>query len=226
MDFKYFEKISDKALLKDLVRVSKLLNKKYVSTTEYNIHGCYSDSTVKERFGGWNKAIIAAGLKVCNFGKIPKQLLLRNLEKIWKSLGRLPQKRDMKRHLSQYSATAYRNNFGKWSIAIKELNKFVKNKKRYLIRLKENEKIQSFKLNKAVLYKKKKHSRNINYRTRYLILTRDRYKCRACGASPSDDRHVKLEIDHIIPWSKGGDSTIDNLQTLCSRCNNGKGDYV
>ncbi|MBR2352886.1 MAG: HNH endonuclease, partial [Clostridia bacterium] len=41
------------------------------------------------------------------------------------------------------------------------------------------------------------------------------------GATSRDG--VKLEVDHIIPVSKGGKSTLDNLQTLCERCNRGKG---
>ncbi|MCC6294516.1 MAG: HNH endonuclease [Bryobacterales bacterium] len=47
-----------------------------------------------------------------------------------------------------------------------------------------------------------------------------------CGASPAIQRGVQLEVDHILPWSKGGKSTIDNLQTLCSACNEGKSDVL
>ncbi|MBR4875585.1 MAG: HNH endonuclease, partial [Clostridia bacterium] len=53
-------------------------------------------------------------------------------------------------------------------------------------------------------------------------LKRDNFTCCACGASPAKDPSVELHIDHIIPWSKGGETTEDNLQTLCSRCNLGK----
>ena len=45
-----------------------------------------------------------------------------------------------------------------------------------------------------------------------------------CGASANDG--VKLEVDHIVPVSKGGKSTMDNLQTLCERCNRGKRDKL
>jgi len=41
----------------------------------------------------------------------------------------------------------------------------------------------------------------------------------ACGAT-AEDR--PLHVDHIVPRSKAGANTIDNLQILCSTCNGGK----
>jgi 5-methylcytosine-specific restriction endonuclease McrA len=34
---------------------------------------------------------------------------------------------------------------------------------------------------------------------------------------------VTLHVDHINPWSLGGETTLDNLQVLCNACNIGKG---
>ena len=67
-------------------------------------------------------------------------------------------------------------------------------------------------------------TRFISAKLRYQVLKRDNFKCCACGASPAKDPAVKLHIDHIIPWSKGGETTLENLQILCSRCNIGKRD--
>lgn len=55
---------------------------------------------------------------------------------------------------------------------------------------------------------------------RYDVFKRDNFKCSICGLSAKDG--VKLQVDHIIPISKGGKTEIENLQTLCSRCNIGK----
>ena len=55
---------------------------------------------------------------------------------------------------------------------------------------------------------------------RYEILKRDNYKCQICGSTAADG--VKLEIDHIIPVSKGGKTVPENLRVLCDRCNRGK----
>lgn len=55
------------------------------------------------------------------------------------------------------------------------------------------------------------------------IKTRDGHACKNCTVSVKDEPHLLLEIDHIIPVSKGGLTTEDNLQTLCWICNRKKG---
>jgi 5-methylcytosine-specific restriction endonuclease McrA len=54
---------------------------------------------------------------------------------------------------------------------------------------------------------------------------RDNCKCQICGASPAHEP-IKLEVDHIHPWAKGGETILENLQTLCTRCNGGKSDLI
>lgn len=55
------------------------------------------------------------------------------------------------------------------------------------------------------------------------IKQRDKCTCQMCGLSVADEKNLLLEIDHIIPLSKGGVTSEDNLQTLCWRCNRSKG---
>lgn len=45
-------------------------------------------------------------------------------------------------------------------------------------------------------------------------------RCVACGATDH------LSLDHIIPWSLGGEDTMENLQTMCRSCNSRKGNRV
>lgn len=66
----------------------------------------------------------------------------------------------------------------------------------------------------------KKRKRTISGRTRQNVLMRDNYTCQICGATVKDG--AKLEIDHIIPYSKGGTNKEDNLQVLCQQCNREK----
>ena len=54
---------------------------------------------------------------------------------------------------------------------------------------------------------------------RLKILQRDNFKCVLCGRTKNEDI---LEIDHIISVSKGGNNNINNLQTICMTCHNGK----
>jgi hypothetical protein len=63
-------------------------------------------------------------------------------------------------------------------------------------------------------------------RVRWAVLQRDDFKCQKCGADAARDPGVRLDVDHIEPVSRGGKTESGNLQTLCSRCNNGKGDQI
>ena len=58
------------------------------------------------------------------------------------------------------------------------------------------------------------------------IKTRDNFTCCSCGNSTYAEPNLLLEIDHIIPVSKGGCTTEDNLQTLCWKCNRSKSDKI
>ena len=53
-----------------------------------------------------------------------------------------------------------------------------------------------------------------------MIYKRDNNKCQYCGATRS------LTIDHVIPRSKGGEDTWDNLVVACASCNVKKGDKL
>ena len=54
---------------------------------------------------------------------------------------------------------------------------------------------------------------------RFQVLLRDGFRCTYCGATAKD---VRLEVDHKIPVSGGGRTTLTNLVTACWDCNRGK----
>jgi 5-methylcytosine-specific restriction endonuclease McrA len=62
------------------------------------------------------------------------------------------------------------------------------------------------------------HRRKI---TRRAVFARDRWTCQYCG-----QERGKLTVDHVIPRSKGGTSTWDNIVTCCAPCNRRKGDRL
>ena len=61
--------------------------------------------------------------------------------------------------------------------------------------------------------------KNISKKVRFEVFKRDSFTCQYCGKSAPD---TVLEVDHIIPVSKGGDNDISNLITSCFDCNRGK----
>lgn len=61
--------------------------------------------------------------------------------------------------------------------------------------------------------------KSLSLRVRFGIFKRDLFTCQYCGKTPPS---TVLEVDHLMPVSKGGDNSEDNLITSCFECNRGK----
>ena len=61
---------------------------------------------------------------------------------------------------------------------------------------------------------------NVPNELRRAVFERDNYTCQYCGCSGEE---AELEIEHVIPVSKGGNNDIHNLATACRVCNRSKG---
>ncbi len=57
--------------------------------------------------------------------------------------------------------------------------------------------------------------------TRRGVLSRDHYTCQYCGATLLAK---ELTVDHIVPRSRGGKMSWENVTTACEKCNGRKGD--
>jgi hypothetical protein len=55
---------------------------------------------------------------------------------------------------------------------------------------------------------------------RMKVFERDSFRCLHCGIQKD------LSVDHVVPWSRGGPTVIENLQTLCRKCNSRKRDKL
>lgn len=208
----YNRHATDEELLSDLKRVVKEQNLTSLSMQEYNNYGLFDVTTITRRFGTWNNALSFAeiGLRNKHFTELE---LLSNLEKVWIVKGTQPTRRDMdNKSISQISSGAYLRKYGKWTDALKIFIDYI-----------NNDAPDSEPITQTILPKSNKTSRDINLRLRFKVMQRDHFKCCACGASPAKDPTIELHIDHIKPYSKGGETVIDNLRTLCSKCNWGKG---
>ena len=220
-------------LISDLQDVAKKINKNTITTSEYTQYGQYSISIFLKRFGLWNVALKEAGLVPFDHplgggskNKVSQYECLEEIERIWISLGRQPTTTDIKNGLSKYSLHTYERRFGSWRKALEFFILYISDEKEAEKTNEYNangEKLPSD-INQCVEINEQTHrtKRNINLRLRFLVMKRDNFKCSMCGRSPATTAGLELHIDHIIPWSKGGETIIDNLHTLCSDCNLGK----
>jgi len=212
----------DKVLLADLRKTASSHGKNHITADEYKKKGGFHLTTICSRFGSWNRALLKAGLKVKFIRQVSDDELLLNLKRVWDTLCRQPKCEDMIKPLSKYCRNAYSKHFGSWQGALLSLVKAIK-----AGRFKSSKKpggIPQYTKKpigrpKGRVFKKKHVTKSL----RYDVLKRDNFKCRLCGASPTMDPKITLHADHIIPASKGGETILSNLQTLCSDCNYGKG---
>jgi hypothetical protein len=199
----------------------KTLGQSTLTIRDYEQYGKYHFGTVSQRFGSWNKAVLAAGMPVNIRTDIMNEELFNNLAKVWTTLGRQPKRREMKAPLSEFSEGPYIKRFGGWT---KSLTKFIEfiNKEQYED-ITDSTDCLNVASNRNQSTIKHKTKRNISDRLRFSILIRDGFACRSCGASPTKELGVELHVDHIVPWSKGGETVPQNLETKCKKCNLGKG---
>jgi len=202
--------VSDSELLMDLKRVSEMLNTSKVSMPKYNELGNYDNTTVARRFGTWNNALIMAGLAVSNETNISDERLFENILTLWQHFGRQPRRSELAKAPSTVSQSPYNRRFSSWTAALEAFVEYANAGGTDAPTVAPSNESQP------------KTGRDPSLRLRWHVLQRDRFTCRACGASPAITQGVELHVDHIIPWSKGGETVLSNLQTLCSVCNLGK----
>lgn len=224
-----YKKITNEDLLNNIKYVANYLSKETITTSEYKEFGVYSISIILDRFGSWEETLRKAGLQDTGFIKrIDTDELLKEIERLWILLGRQPTTSDIKNGNSKYSLNSFTRRFGGWRNALKEFIEYVNSDGE--IQTTEDKLVNETVINNSnsnqIKIKTRRTPRDINERLRFKVLKRDNFKCVYCGKSPATDSNVELHVDHIIPWSKGGETVIENLQTLCSKCNLGKSDLI
>ncbi|MEK7854885.1 MAG: HNH endonuclease [Acidobacteriota bacterium] len=195
----------------DLQRVARELGRSTVTIDQYNERGRFHASSLARRFGSWFKALEQAGLAKSRTLHISNDDLFQNLADIWIRLGRQPKYNDLTSQSSRFSNGTYENRFGGWRKALEA----------FVTWANEGE-VHAVEPSVSGRLTRHRTSRNINYRLRFLVMRRDNFKCRITGRSPATDPTVILEVDHIIPWDKGGETVMENLQTLAKDINIGK----
>ncbi len=202
--------VSEEQVVEDLKKVSSELSTNKITQKLYGEHGAYDVSTAIRKFGTWNKALEMAGLKASHVLNVSDEELYSNILTLWEHLGRQPRRAELTNQLSRYSQNPYYRRFSTWTNALQSFVTWANNEE-LRVPGENNEAPQEHKT-----------GRDPSLRLRFRVMQRDTFTCRQCGASPAKDPNIELHIDHIFDWSKGGDTTFENLQTLWSKCNLGK----
>jgi hypothetical protein len=205
-------------VLNDIKSIADKLGKTTLTASEYNKFGRWHSDTPIRLFEKWNKALSLAGLEVAKRINVPDEELFINLQELWIKLGRQPYISDVLKPFSKVDSSVYKRRFKSWRSALELFIKYVNENKTDV----ENQNINKPENALEIITR----SRTVGWRTRFLLMQRDNFKRRICGKSPSNGDQVKLVIDHIHPYSKGGVTEFDNLQTLCMVCNGGKSDLM
>jgi hypothetical protein len=162
---------------------------------------------VYQQFGGLRKALEAAGRKPSRFVNATDAELVKLLAELWtitlRESGRRPRTGDVAKYGLSVSVPTIIDRFGTW--------------KKALIATATASSGAPLTGCARVVSKR----RAISLAKRFLVIKRDRYRCRICNRSG-----VELEVDHIVPVSQGGSDRLDNLQTACQDCNRGKSDRL
>lgn len=132
-----------------------------------------------------------------------------------KQIKKLPKGSIIKKHIKGhiYYYLVYRENKKiKFDYLGNKIPKILYEQIKFRKKLTKNLKILTAQFNTLKLTK-----RSILKINRFHIFQRDNFTCQYCGKTRKNG--TRLEIDHIIPKSKGGKDTVDNLITSCSECN-------
>jgi len=217
---KYVRSRTNEELLIDMKKVADenngQLTQKIYNNYRKVVDSTIADSTTICRQIGWSKAVELIDVqksKYQNNAKISEIELLEEILRLWIELGKQPTTTDLKNR-SKYPRNKFNARFGSWGDA---LNTFIQwaNSEGFAPPNSTSSELQE-----------RRTSRDVNLRLRYMVIMRDDCKCCICGSSPASTSGLKLHVDHKIPWAEGGETVLENLQTLCKDCNLGKGDVL
>lgn len=216
--------------IEDVKRIADELGAKSLTIGEYSRFGKFHNSYPYTCHGvTWNSVLRLAGLESTPFrigrGKeISNEELFADIERVWIKVGRQPTITDLKKGYFKFGQNTFCRRFGGWRNALIAFVSYMDSNYKDDVpdaveRIGEEPVVEK-------RLKRQNGYREPNLRLRFRVMQRDNFKCCICGRSPATDPSVVLVIDHKYPWSKGGETTYDNLQTLCEDCNLGKSDLT
>ena len=231
---------SDEEILEELEKVAKHFKYNHFLRKDFDKVARIHSATVERRFGGsWAIAMntLKERLERKNISlassrrrNVPEKVMFDEMERIWRQMGHRPSRSEWTVANPKVSYDTIYRHFGGWTAACLKFIEFksgesltvydeakTSEKSTSDSRGKGNEKSGCENIVKA---------RTIPLNIRVKVLSRDNFRCVFCGKSPATDAGVKLHVDHIVPFSRGGTNSLDNLQSLCEQCNLGKSNSI
>lgn len=230
------DKFTKEKMLDELEKAAKKFDYIEFGYRDFDKVANISSAVVKKGFGSWKKALnvlkeylnkkgLDLALRKFSPNRIYSDIdIFNEMERIWSQLGHRPSRTEWELSSPKISYNGIKQRFGGWQ---KVCLKFIEYKMGHVIEIDEG---------KRNIEGKQEEKKNNNYKVgdtrsiplgiRIRVLNRDSYRCVKCGRSPATDVGIKLHLDHKVPFSRGGKSTEENLQTLCQDCNIGKGNKI
>jgi len=228
---KRLNEISKAVIFDELEKVAKYFNYIEFSWRDFDKVSNISIGTIKKHFWSWGKWFnefkiyleekwLTISPRPYSFNRVySDKELFDEMWRIWEKVWQRPSRNEWEMSEPRIAYWTYKNRFGWW---VEACSKFIEYKMKDEI-LKDDFIISDINLDKVKTNTKVEYkienSRNISLSLRLSILNRDNFRCVFCWRSPATDLGTKLHIDHIIPFSKGWKSVLENLQTLCADCN-------
>lgn|GEM_PF-367798 len=229
--------VTKEILLDELRRVAAIAPRVSLTYHVYKTNGgTFSRKPFKSHFGSWTKAVNAAGGLSGRQQKYSNDELFDEIQRLWEQFGRQPTGLEMQQS-GKISTYTYALRFGSWTKAVyafcEDRNSdsaltpppapeppiafqapTEPDKKEPPVASPSAESAPQFIVHHRT-------ARSVPKRLRWRVFARDNFTCRGCGRSPA--KHgVVLEADHVVAWTNGGETVLENLQTLCEVCNSGK----
>lgn len=215
---KRYKKYTDEELTTRLREYAQATGRTYVSALSFSEATGIAEATITNHFGTWKAFCERAGLAP-RYERTPDKLrLFENLDHVWQVLGHQPRAKEMKQPLSPISISRYQKVLGKswYDICIEFLSW------KSGTTAQEIEREAKGNPNPVASGPARATRHGMSLSLRYEVLKHNNFRCVKCGRSPATDPRVQLHVDHIRSWANGGETVLENLQTLCSICNLGK----
>jgi len=244
--------MSDEQILTAIRAVFAQLDKTPLSVGDIEANSEITQSLMYRRFGSASEAFRQAGVEQSSHGRRhTENEVFENLLIVWTHYGRPPTVSEMDIPPSTVGKSTYIHRYGGWRKALKAFIERATSEsdgdpavdtEQDISKHAERTDVIGSQITGTVLTKKlqsvsqiiaqsggtkplpvkPEDRREPSISLRFKVLQRDQFRCRLCGRSPATELSCKLHVDHVLAFSKGGKTILENLQTLCSTCNVGK----